>query len=84
MEVKIIQDGPITKFVENVYKISFSAYQASKYGQEIMYITERAVFRLIDSELILEEIAPGIDIEKDIVSKMDFVPKVKGSAKGNG
>ena len=44
-----------------------------------MYITERAVFRLIDSELILEEIAPGIDIEKDILSKMDFMPKVKGS-----
>jgi propionate CoA-transferase len=81
MEVKIIEDGPITKFVENVYKISFSAHQASKYGQEIIYITERAVFRLNDSELVLEEIAPGIDIEKDIVTKMDFIPKVKGSLK---
>ena len=81
MKVKIIEEGPITKFVENVYKISFSAHQASKYGQEIIYITERAVFRLNDSELVLEEIAPGIDIEKDIVTKMDFIPKVKGSLK---
>jgi propionate CoA-transferase len=81
MEVKIIEEGPITKFVENVYKISFSAHQASKYGQEIIYITERAVFRLNDSELILEEIAPGVEIEKDIVTKMDFIPKVKGSLK---
>jgi propionate CoA-transferase len=79
--VKIIEEGPITKFVENVYKISFSAHQASKYGQETIYITERAVFRLNDSELVLEEIAPGIDIEKDIITKMDFIPKVKGSLK---
>ena len=76
-KIKIIQDGPITKFVQNVYKISFSARQASKYEQEIMYITERAVFRLIDTELVLEEIAPGIDLDRDILSKMDFAPKVK-------
>ena len=52
-----------------------------RYGQEIMYITERGVFRLIDSELILEEIAPGIDLDKDIISKMDFIPKVNRSIK---
>ena len=46
-----------------------------------MYITERGVFRLIDSELVLEEISPGIDLEKDIIQKMDFIPKVKGSVK---
>jgi len=80
-EIKIVQDGPITKFVQNVHKISFSAHQASKYGQEIMYITERGVFRLIGSELVLEEIAPGIDLEKDIIQKMDFIPKVKGAVK---
>jgi propionate CoA-transferase len=80
-EIKIIKDGPITKFVQNVHKISFSAHQASKYEQEIMYITERGVFRLIDSELVLEEISPGIDLEKDIIQKMGFIPKVKGSVK---
>ena len=48
-----------------------------------MYITERGVFRLSDSELILEEIAPGIDLDKDIISKMGFIPKIKIS-KENG
>jgi propionate CoA-transferase len=78
-EIKIIQEGSITKFVQDVYKISFSGHQASKYGQEIMYITERAVFKLIGSELVLEEIAPGIDLDRDIISKMEFVPKIKGT-----
>jgi propionate CoA-transferase len=80
-EIKIVQDGSITKFVQNVYKISFSAHQASKYGQEIVYITERGIFKLIDSELVLEEIAPGIDLDKDILQKMDFIPKVSRSVK---
>jgi len=79
--IKILNDGPITKFVENVYKISFSGHQAAKFGQEIMYITERAVFRLADNELILEEVAPGIDIENDILSKMNFKPQISQEIK---
>ena len=81
--IKILYDGPITKFVENVYKISFSGYQAAKCGQEIMYVTERAVFRLDknNNELVLEEIAPGIDIEKDVLSKMDFKPQISSEIK---
>ncbi len=79
--IEIIQEGPITKFVEDVYKISFSSHQASRYGQEIMYITERGVFSLVDSELILEEIAPRIDLDKDILARMGFTPKVKRSPK---
>ena len=74
--IKILQDGPITKFVQDVYKISFSSYQASKYGQEIMYITERAVFKLKGTELVLLETAPGIDIDKDILEKMEFKPQM--------
>ncbi len=81
--IKIEYDGPIAKFVENVYKISFSGYQAAKCGQEIMYVTERAVFRLDknNNELVLEEIAPGIDIEKDVLSKMDFKPQISSEIK---
>lgn len=74
--IKILEDGPITKFVQDVYKISFSSYQASKYGQEIMYVTERAVFKLNGTELVLVETAPGIDIDKDILEKMDFKPQM--------
>lgn len=79
--IKILHDGPITKFVENVYKISFSGYQAAKCGQEIMYVTERAVFRLDKNELVLEEFAPGIEIEKDILSHMNFKPKISTEIK---
>ena len=74
--IKILQDGPITKFVQDVYKISFSSYQASKYGQEIMYVTERAVFKLNETELVLVETAPGVDIDKDILGKMEFKPQM--------
>ncbi len=74
--IRILEDGSITKFVQDVYKISFSSYQASKYGQEIMYVTERAVFKLSGTELVLVEIASGVDIDKDILEKMEFKPQM--------
>ena len=80
-EVKILNDGPIPKFVENVYRIAFSGHQAVKYGQEILYITERGVFRLSKTDIILEEVAPGIDVDKDIISKMCFMPKINSIKK---
>ena len=62
------------KFVDEVYKIIFSGPQAIKYQKEIVYVTERAVFRLTERGLVLEEISPGIDIDKDILAKMEFEP----------
>lgn len=70
----ISQDGPISKFVESVYRVVFSAREALKYEHEILYITERAVFRLTRQGIILEEIAPGVDLDRHVLSKMDFVP----------
>ncbi|HET7147972.1 MAG TPA: CoA-transferase [Candidatus Nitrosopolaris sp.] len=78
--ITILRDGIIPKFVESVFKVVFSGHQAMKYGQEILYVTERAVFRLTKDGIILEEVAPGIDIDKDITSKMGFMPIV-GSIK---
>jgi acyl CoA:acetate/3-ketoacid CoA transferase len=78
--IRILHDGTISKFIESVFKVVFSGHQAIRYGQEILYITERAVFRLTGSGIILEEVAPGIDIDKDIISKMGFMPIV-GSTK---
>jgi propionate CoA-transferase len=77
--INILRDGT-TKFVERVFKVVFSGHQAVKYGQEVLYVTERAVFRLKRNGMILEEIAPGIDLDKDIYSKMGFTP-IKGSVK---
>ncbi|MGB9730080.1 MAG: hypothetical protein ACPL1B_09490 [Thermoprotei archaeon] len=72
----IKQDGMIRKFVNNVYKIMFSGPMAIKNNKEVLYITERAVFRLTKEGLVLEEYAPGIDVEKDIINKMEFQPLI--------
>ncbi len=74
--LRIIKDGGIIKFVSRVYKVFFSGKQALKYGKEAIYITERAVFRLTRGGLELIEIAPGVDLERDILSKMEFKPIV--------
>jgi acyl CoA:acetate/3-ketoacid CoA transferase len=76
-KLQIIQDGSIPKFVNSVFKIIFSGRQAIKYNHDILYITERAVFRLKQDGIVLEEAAPGIDIDKDVLSKMSFEPKVQ-------
>jgi acyl CoA:acetate/3-ketoacid CoA transferase len=76
--LSIVHDGS-AKFVENVYKIIFSGPQALKYKKEILYVTERAVFRLTEKGLILEEISPGVDIDRDILHKMEFSPIVSSS-----
>jgi acyl CoA:acetate/3-ketoacid CoA transferase len=73
-ELRIEQDGNIRKFVESVYKIVFSGHQAVKFGKEILYVTERAVFGLGRDGISLLEFAPGIDVDKDILQKMDFAP----------
>ena len=77
--VNIIQDGTMPKFVDKVFKVVFSAKQAIKFRKEILYVTERAVFRLTNEGLVLEEIAPGIELDKDVLSKMQFRPVVKSS-----
>jgi propionate CoA-transferase len=74
--LRIIRDGSIPKFVKNVFKVFFSGHEAVKYGHEILYVTERAVFRLTGKGITLEEVAPGIDVDKDIISKMAFTPTI--------
>ena len=62
------------KFVKNVEQVTFSAEYARESGQQVMYITERAVFKLTDEGVELTEIAPGYDFQKDILDQMDFIP----------
>ncbi len=76
-KLQIVRDGAIPKFIDKVFKVVFSGSQATKYGHDILYITERAVFKLTQQGITLQEIAPGIDLDKDILSKMSFSPEMK-------
>nr|WP_312579491.1 acyl CoA:acetate/3-ketoacid CoA transferase [Sedimentibacter sp.] len=80
-KVVIKQEGKFEKMIPQVPEITFNGKDAIKRGQEVLYITERAVFRLTDKGMELCEIAPGMDVEKDIVSKMGFKPIVSSDLK---
>ena len=75
-KLNILQEGKVKKFIDNVEQITFSGKYAQKTGQSVLYITERAVFELKKDGLYLIEIAPGINMERDILDLMDFVPKM--------
>ena len=72
----IEQEGQICKFVEEVDQITFSGEYAKSIDQPVLYVTERAVFELRDGKVVLTEIAPGIDLDKDILAHMDFEPEI--------
>jgi propionate CoA-transferase len=72
--VRIVKEGKFFKFIDRVGQITFSGHYAAQRKQEVMYITERCVFKLTDAGLELTEVAPGIDIERDILCKMPFAP----------
>jgi len=80
-KLNIIQEGAKKKFVEAVDHITFSGTYASSVHQPVLYVTERAVFKLEDEGLTLIEIAPGVDLEKDVLSQMAFRPKISDSLK---
>lgn len=70
----IREDGQAVKFVDEVEHRTFSGPQAAKWGKSVLYITERCVFKLTAEGLELTEIAPGVDLQKDILDKMEFRP----------
>ncbi len=74
--LEIVTEGRFCKFVDKVGQITFSADVARSRGQHITYITERCVMTLCDRGLELIEVAPGIDVDKDILSLLPFEPKV--------
>ncbi|OQY17112.1 MAG: acyl CoA:acetate/3-ketoacid CoA transferase [Desulfobacteraceae bacterium 4572_35.1] len=75
-KLEILKEGKIRKFIKNVEQISFSGKRALDIKQQVLYITERAVFKLVDKGIELIEVAPGIDIESDVIGLMDFNPIV--------
>jgi propionate CoA-transferase len=72
--LRVLRDGVVHKFVNKVDQLSFSAHTARANGQRVLYVTERAVFKLGANGLELMEIAPGVDCEADVIGKMDFKP----------
>jgi len=75
--LKILKEGSSRKFVPQVEQVTFSGKRALQLGHETMFVTERAVFRLTENGLRLEEIAPGIDLERDVLAQMAFTPEIK-------
>lgn len=80
-KLKIVFEGEKKKFVSNVEQITFSSEFAIKNNQEVLYVTERAVFKLTKDGLMLTEIAPGISLENDILKQMEFIPLISDNLK---
>ena len=77
----IDKEGEIPKLVHNVQQITFNGNLAIERGQKIVVCTERCVFELTKDGLMLTEVAPGISVEKDIISQMEFKPLISDSLK---
>ncbi len=79
--INICQEGSVKKAVEQVCQISFSGAYARRRGQKVLYVTERAVFELTDEGMVLVEIAAGLDLERDILAKLGFTPRIAPALK---
>jgi propionate CoA-transferase len=75
--LQILREGRSRKFVRSVDQITFSGSGAVRAGHETLYVTERCVLRLTPEGLQLTEIAPGVDLERDVLGQMDFVPDIR-------
>ena len=73
-QLQILNEGQVRKFIDQVEQITFNGSDAARREQDVLFVTERAVFRLRADGLELTEVAPGIDIERDILAHMAFRP----------
>lgn len=78
-KVKVVKEGTIKKFVNKIDQITFNGKYAG--DKDITYVTERGVFKLINGKVTLVEIAPGIDLEKDILAQMEWTPEISKDLK---
>ena len=75
-QIAVRQEGKAQKFLADVEQITFSGARAEQLGQPVLYVTERAVFELSGQGLKLMEIAPGVDLERDIIGQMAVPPVI--------
>lgn len=73
-QLTIVQEGKSKKFIQQVEQITFNGHDAALREQEVVFVTERAVFHLRADGLELSEIAPGVDLQRDVLAHMDFQP----------
>jgi acyl CoA:acetate/3-ketoacid CoA transferase len=76
--LRVERRGEVRKLVAEVEQITFSGRQAIAQGQEVLYVTERAVFALKPDGLHLTEIATGVDLQADVLDQMGFAPVMEG------
>lgn len=74
--MEILSEGRVKKAVDTVSQISFSGKYARIRGQKVMFVTERAVFELTERGIELTELAPGVDLKKDVLAQMEFEPVI--------
>jgi propionate CoA-transferase len=74
--LRVVREGRTPKWVPAVQQITFSGRYARARGQDVMYVTDRAVFRLAPGGVELVEIAPGVDLEKDVLARIGFPVRV--------
>ena len=80
-KVTVLEQGTIRKFVNQVQQITFNGKRAIETGKRVVFITERCVFELRENGLTLTEIAPGINMERDIFAQMDYRPNIADDLK---
>jgi len=80
-KLNILQEGRSKKFLPQVEQITFSGDYAREKGQPVLYVTERAVLELRPEGMVLTEIAPGVDLQKDVLDQIDFKVKVADDLK---
>jgi propionate CoA-transferase len=77
--LRILREGKHAKFVRSLDQVSFHGPSALARGQQVLYVTERAVFELTERGLRLVEIAPGVDLATEVLGRMEFIPEIAGS-----
>ena len=74
--MQVLRQGEVRKLVREVEQVTFSGRQGAARGQEVLYLTERASFRLAHDGVELFELAPGVDLQRDVLDQMDFAPRI--------